>query len=161
MTQAKILAFAGSARKESWNRKVLNVAVQGAREAGAEVTMVNLGDYPMPIYDGDWHEANGVPENIIGPKPNQLVCEHQSLTISCPYLYTWNGQRFEFVTAGEFLNDCHQCRTQKARAGFVRTTQELDPLRRRHIVGHDLRSVYLHHRADALATFARSKIRVE
>ena len=61
MTTAKILAFAGSARKDSWNRKVLQVAVEGARDAGADVTVVNLGDFPMPIYDADWHEANGVP----------------------------------------------------------------------------------------------------
>lgn len=61
MTTAKILAFAGSARKDSWNRKVLQVAVEGAREAGADVTVANLGDFPMPIYDADWHQANGVP----------------------------------------------------------------------------------------------------
>lgn len=65
MTAVNILAFAGSVRKESWNRKVLNVAVQGARDAGAHVTLVNLADYPMPIYDADSHEANGVPENML------------------------------------------------------------------------------------------------
>jgi NAD(P)H-dependent FMN reductase len=62
MTVAKIIAFAGSSRKESWNRKAMEVAVQGARAAGAEVTVVNLADYPMPLYDADWHAANGVPE---------------------------------------------------------------------------------------------------
>jgi chromate reductase, NAD(P)H dehydrogenase (quinone) len=61
MTSARILAFAGSARRESWNRKVLAVAVAGAREAGAEVTIVNLADYPMPIYHADWHEEHGAP----------------------------------------------------------------------------------------------------
>jgi len=61
MTTAKILAFAGSARKDSWNRKVLEVAAQGARDAGAEVMVVNLGDFPMPIYNADWHAENGVP----------------------------------------------------------------------------------------------------
>ena len=60
-TTARILAFAGSSRKESWNRKVLEVAAAGARDAHAEVTVVNLADYPMPIYNADWHEANGVP----------------------------------------------------------------------------------------------------
>ena len=65
MTQATILAFAGSIRKESWNRKVLDVAVHGARDAGADVTVVNLADYPMPIYDADWHAANGVPEPML------------------------------------------------------------------------------------------------
>ena len=82
MTQAKILAFSGSSRKESWNRKVLNVAVQGARDAGAEVTVVNLGDYPMPIYDADWHEANGVPENML--KLRALMMQANGLLIASP-----------------------------------------------------------------------------
>ena len=60
-TTARILAFAGSSRKESWNRKVLEVAVAGARNAQAEVTVVNLADYPMPIYNADWHQEHGVP----------------------------------------------------------------------------------------------------
>lgn len=61
MTTAKILAFSGSSRKDSWNRKVLEVAAQGARDAGAEVNVVNLDDFPMPIYNADWHAENGVP----------------------------------------------------------------------------------------------------
>ena len=64
MTTAKILAFAGSIRKESWNRKVLDIAVAGARDAGAEVTVANLADYPMPIYNADWHAENGVPKSM-------------------------------------------------------------------------------------------------
>ena len=62
MTIAHILAFAGSSRKDSWNRKVLEVAVAGARDAGAGVTVANLADYPMPIYNADWHTENGVPD---------------------------------------------------------------------------------------------------
>lgn len=61
MTIAHILAFAGSSRKDSWNRKVLEVAVAGARDAGANVTVANLADYAMPIYNADWHAENGVP----------------------------------------------------------------------------------------------------
>ncbi len=61
MTTAHILAFAGSSRKDSWNRKVLEVAVAGARDAGANVTVANLADYAMPIYNADWHVENGVP----------------------------------------------------------------------------------------------------
>ena len=33
----KILAFAGSLRKDSFNKKVLKLAVSGAEEAGAKV----------------------------------------------------------------------------------------------------------------------------
>lgn len=63
MTPARILAFAGSTRKDSWNQKVLDVAVGGARNAGAEVTLVSLADYPMPLYNADWHQENGVPQS--------------------------------------------------------------------------------------------------
>ena len=82
MVTAKILAFAGSARKDSWNRKVLEVAVQGAREAGAEVTVVNLGDYPMPIYNADWHAEHGPPASML--ELRTLVMSANGLLIASP-----------------------------------------------------------------------------
>ena len=82
MTTANILAFAGSARRDSWNRKVLAVAVAGAREAGAEVTVVNLGDYPMPIYDADWHHEHGVPEAML--ELRHLMMAANGLLIASP-----------------------------------------------------------------------------
>lgn len=42
--------------------------------------------------------TNGIPENVVHPQANSLICEKQSLKGSCPYLYAWNGERFEFVT---------------------------------------------------------------
>ena len=57
----QILAFAGSARRESLNRKLLAVVVQAAREAGGEVTLVDLNDFPLPLYHGDLEEAEGLP----------------------------------------------------------------------------------------------------
>lgn len=82
MTTAKILAFAGSLRKGSWNRQVLNVAVRGARDAGGEVTLVDLADYPMPIYDADWHQANGVPQNML--RLRQQMMQAGGLLIASP-----------------------------------------------------------------------------
>lgn len=82
MTNAKILAFAGSSRKDSWNRKVLEVAASGARDAGAEVTVVNLADYPMPIYDGDWHQENGVPQST--RELRKLMMAANGLLIASP-----------------------------------------------------------------------------
>jgi chromate reductase len=82
MTVAKILAFAGSSRKESWNRKVLEVAVRGAREAGAEVTVANLADYPMPIYNADWHAEHGVPEAMLALRG--LMMAANGLLIASP-----------------------------------------------------------------------------
>ena len=82
MTAVNILAFAGSVRKESWNRKVLNVAVQGARDAGAQVALVDLAEYPMPIYDADAHEANGVPEKML--RLREKMMQANGLLIASP-----------------------------------------------------------------------------
>ncbi len=78
----KILAFAGSARKDSVNKKAVAIAAQGARDAGAEVTLIDLADYPMPIYDGDLESADGLPENA--KKLKQLFLEHDGLLIASP-----------------------------------------------------------------------------
>ena len=43
MSQARILAFAGSARRESFNKRLLSIAVLGAERAGAQVTLNRLG----------------------------------------------------------------------------------------------------------------------
>lgn len=62
MSQLKILAFAGSTRAGSFNKKLIAVATDLARQAGAEVKLVDLKDYPMPLYDGDDEARSGLPE---------------------------------------------------------------------------------------------------
>lgn len=42
--------------------------------------------------------TNGAPFNLMGPRTKTTVWEQQHLSSSCPYLYTWNGERFVFVT---------------------------------------------------------------
>ncbi len=79
---AKILAFAGSLRKGSWNKKLVRIAAQGAREAGAEVTMLEIEEYPLPLYDGDVEAASGLPENVV--KLKDLFKAHQGFLISSP-----------------------------------------------------------------------------
>lgn len=81
-TTLRILAFAGSARRESLNRKFLAVAVQAAREAGAEVTLVDLNDYALPLYHGDLEDASGLPENAA--KLVALIAAHDALLIASP-----------------------------------------------------------------------------
>lgn len=58
----KIIAFAGSNRHGSINRIALGFAVSGASQAAAEVELIELRDYVLPLYDADWHNAHGVPE---------------------------------------------------------------------------------------------------
>lgn len=41
---------------------------------------------------------NGVPQAEVEPATNQAICETMILKGSCPYLYTWTGNKFEFFT---------------------------------------------------------------
>lgn len=77
----KILAFAGSLREGSYNKKLLKAAVKGAKEAGAEVTVIDIKDYPLPLYDGDIEEK-GFPENVLTLK--KLLLENDGLLIASP-----------------------------------------------------------------------------
>jgi chromate reductase, NAD(P)H dehydrogenase (quinone) len=78
----RILAFSGSSRRDSFNRKLLTQAAAIAREAGAEVTEIDLIDYPLPIYDGDWEDAHGLPEHA--RKLKGLMKEHDGFLIASP-----------------------------------------------------------------------------
>lgn len=82
MPKPRILAFAGSARKDSINKQVVRIAATAAEKAGAEVTVLDLADYPLPIYDGDLEEAEGLSENA--QKLKRLFLEHDGLMISAP-----------------------------------------------------------------------------
>jgi len=78
----KILAFAGSTRKESFNKKLVKIAADAARAAGAEVTYLDLKDIPMPLYDGDLEAEQGLPENA--KKLKALMIAHDGFLISAP-----------------------------------------------------------------------------
>ena len=78
----KILAFSGSGRKDSVNKKVLAVAAQGATEAGAEVTIVNLQDFAMPIFNEDLEAAEGM--HAGAQRFKELLIEHDGFLISSP-----------------------------------------------------------------------------
>jgi len=82
MTTPRILAFGGSLRRDSFNQKLATIAAQGAREAGAEVTLIALRDFPMPVYDGDLEDAGGLPE--AAKKLKALFREHHGLLIASP-----------------------------------------------------------------------------
>ncbi len=42
--------------------------------------------------------TNGVPQNVIEPKAKQRIMEKQVLKGSCPFLYVYDGEKYEFVT---------------------------------------------------------------
>ncbi len=82
MGESKILAFAGSVRRESFNRRLLPAAIDGARGAGAEVTHIELADYPLPLFDQDMESRDGLPTNARRLK--ELFKAHAGLLLACP-----------------------------------------------------------------------------
>ncbi len=81
-SEMKLIAFAGSTREDSLNKKLLNVAVKDARLAGAKVTVIDLRDYPIPFYDGDLEAKSGLPENA--RKIKKLMIENDGFLIASP-----------------------------------------------------------------------------
>ncbi|MDR3612624.1 MAG: NAD(P)H-dependent oxidoreductase [Candidatus Obscuribacterales bacterium] len=80
--QASVLCFAGSLRTDSLNKKLVKIAMAGAKEAGARVTFVDLNELPMPIYNGDDETKSGLPENA--KKFKKLMKEHDAFLIASP-----------------------------------------------------------------------------
>jgi chromate reductase len=78
----KILAFAGSTRVGSFNKKLVKIAATGATEGGADVTVIDLRDFAMPLYDGDLEQQEGLPSNA--RKLKELMLSHQGFLISSP-----------------------------------------------------------------------------
>ena len=63
-TAPKILAFSGSLRAGSLNHTLVEAAARHAEEAGAEVRVIRLRDFPMAIYDGDLEASGDWPEAV-------------------------------------------------------------------------------------------------
>ncbi len=78
----RILAFAGSLRAGSFNKRLIKIAVEGARAAGAEVTLIDLLDFLLPVLNQDDEDAHGLPENA--KKLKALFVSHHGLLISSP-----------------------------------------------------------------------------
>ena len=78
----RLLFFAGSTREGSFNRKLAALAHHIASANGVEAVLVELKDYPMPIYNGDLEAKEGVPEPARAFKA--LLAEYQGVFIASP-----------------------------------------------------------------------------
>lgn len=58
-----ILVFAGSSRQDSVNKRLAQQASNTAQKLGFESDFIDLKDYPMPLYNGDLEQAEGIPES--------------------------------------------------------------------------------------------------
>ncbi|MFU8828008.1 MAG: NADPH-dependent FMN reductase [Phycisphaerales bacterium] len=82
MSTPKILAFSGSLRQGSFNQRMVKVAAEGARNAGAEVTVISLRDFPLPFMDEDLEKESGLPENA--KKLKDLFKSHHGVLLASP-----------------------------------------------------------------------------
>jgi chromate reductase len=78
----RILVFAGSARRESLNKKLARAAARTIAIPGVEVDFIDLDDFPMPVYHGDLEAAEGMPVN--GMKLREIFLAHDALLIASP-----------------------------------------------------------------------------
>ena len=82
MSKPKILAMAGSTRSASFNKKLVSLAAAMATEEGADVTLLDLHEFAMPLYDGDLEEKDGLPDNA--NRLYELFMSHDALLLSSP-----------------------------------------------------------------------------
>src|ERR1700726_2423572 len=82
MSALKILVIPGSLRTASLNARLAAAAGHEFARAGVEVTRISLGDFPLPIYDGDLQAKSGVPKNAINLK--RMIGAHHGVLIVTP-----------------------------------------------------------------------------
>jgi len=82
MPVVRLLAMPGSARRDSWNRRVLTVLAGGAERAGAEVTLYEPREHPLPLYDGDLEASDGLPP--AAARLQELFAAHDGLLLASP-----------------------------------------------------------------------------
>lgn len=80
--QMNVLVFAGSTRTNSYNKQLAHQAALLAQKMGAQVTEIDLTDYPMPFFDEDLESSQGMPENARAFR--NLLIQHQAVVIASP-----------------------------------------------------------------------------
>ncbi|MFP6807490.1 MAG: NADPH-dependent FMN reductase [Pseudomonadales bacterium] len=78
----QILTLCGSTREDSINRKTVLCISNELSNLGANVSVINLKDFEMPIYNGDDETANGLPEAAV--RFQECLNDHDALVIGCP-----------------------------------------------------------------------------
>lgn len=79
---ARLLFLSGSKRQDSINTKLAKLATKKAADLGAEARFIDLNQYEMPLYDGDWEAKNGLPQATIELK--KLFTESDGFFIASP-----------------------------------------------------------------------------
>jgi chromate reductase len=79
---ASVLVIAGSTRTEAFSKQLARAAARSIDQAGGTATLVDLRDYPLPLYDGDLEASIGLPEQAL--RLRELMLRHQALLVATP-----------------------------------------------------------------------------
>src|SRR5262249_42041861 len=71
-----------SLRTRSYNSRLAAIAVKELALADADVTLISLADYPLPLYDADITAKSGPPAYAV--KLKQLLGAHSGVFIASP-----------------------------------------------------------------------------
>ena len=82
MSTPKILIIPGSLRTGSHNVKLAAAVAYEFTQAGVDVTRLSLGDFPLPIYDGDLQVKSGVPKHAVNLK--RMIGAHHGVLLVTP-----------------------------------------------------------------------------
>ena len=82
MSALKILVIPGSLRTGSHNVRLAAAAAYEFAQAGVDVTRISLGDFPLPIYDGDLQAKSGVPKHAVNLK--RMIGAHHGVLLVTP-----------------------------------------------------------------------------
>jgi NAD(P)H-dependent FMN reductase len=82
MSALKILVIPGSLRTGSHNARLAAAAAYQFAQAGTEVTRISLGDFVLPIYDGDLQTKSGVPKNAVNLR--RMMSAHHGVLFVTP-----------------------------------------------------------------------------
>lgn len=78
----RLLVFAGSIRRDSFNARLARFAAREAEDAGAAATLIDLGDFSLPLYNGDLEADEGLPAGAVRLK--ELFLAHHGFLIASP-----------------------------------------------------------------------------
>lgn len=78
----KLLFLAGSCRQQSLNMKLAKAAANIAEKHSVETTFIDLAEYEMPLYNGDYEDKEGVPE--AAQRLKKIFMDHDGFFIASP-----------------------------------------------------------------------------
>jgi NAD(P)H-dependent FMN reductase len=82
MAKPNILVFAGSIRTGALSQKLAALVAKELSLLDIDVNLISLGDYPMPMYDGDLEAREGAPESA--KKLRRMMHAHRGIFIVTP-----------------------------------------------------------------------------